>query len=277
MCVTSKMRKRTALFIMLMAIVAIGCIFGVDVEAKPTSAVISWDETPGAVYYDIYLNNKFVYRAASDERSHEVKGLLSDTDYALSFAARDEENNNLAVEWVDFTTWNWDGIYYWKNSTDETNDGKVEELVLKVETAWDDSIGQYLIVYTDLNGEFQRIIPMYELGNIPPGWTKWKAEGDVAETYRVYADKFNLTGFTPSQWRIKSINYGYDQVSSSIESKIMGFKVETISALEFFIGEDGKRHISFEFDGIDLVKKNMFRNPEEGSDGYFILDEVESY
>ena len=277
MRVTSQMRKRTALFIIMMAFMSIGCIFGVDVLAKPTSAVVSWDETPGAVYYDIYIDNQFVYRAGADEREYEVRGLRSDTDYALSFAARDEENNNLYADWVDFTTWNWDGIYYWKNSTDNTNDGKVEELVLKVETAWDDEYGQYLVVYTDLNGEFQRIIPMYELGDIPEGWTKWKAEGDVAETYRVYADKFNLTGFTPSQWRIKSIYYGYDEVASSIESKIMGFKVETISSLKFEVGEDGKRRILFEFDGIDLVKKNMFRNPEEGTGGLFILEEVESY
>ena len=260
----------------MMVFITIGSVFAVDVTAKPTSVIVSWDETPGAVYYDIYLNNTFVHRSEADEREYEVKGLMSDTDYALTFAARDEINTNLYVDWKNFTTLNWDGVYYWKNSTEKTNDGKVEELILKVETAYDESIGQYLIVYTDLNGEFQRIIPMYELGNIPPGWTKWKAEGNVAETYRVYADKFNLTGFTPSQWRIKSINYGFDSVASSIESKVMGFKVETISALEFFITEDGKRHIAFQFDGNDMVKKYMFRNPEEGSEGFFILDEVDA-
>lgn len=265
--------KRTSIFILLLCVPAFR-LLAVSVFAKPTSVIVEWDGTEGAVYYDLYLDDVFVKRLSASERHYEIVNLRSDTDYRLSFAARDMDNNDLEVDFKTFRTSSWDGVYIWRNNTGNDNDGKLKDLVFRVETAYDESLGQYLMIYTSYEGKEYRIVPLYPLGEIPAGWTSWKADGIAAETYRVYAGRFNTTSLTPKEWRIKFIRFGYNSVESGIESKVFGIAVETTSIMTFDMDRQGNCTMKLDFGGSGLAKSFMFTNPEKGSDGSYLLRRV---
>ena len=122
--------------------------------------------------------------------------------------------------------------------------------------------------------EEYRIFPLFDLDSPPVGWTEYKADTPQAEAYRRNAEKFNTSPFTPSSWRVESITLDYENPTVTVETKALGFAVDTTVTYNFFVDENGKRNIRIMMDGSGIVRNFLLYNPEEGSDGSYILSEV---
>lgn len=268
------MKRRCLLFLCIFLGISLH-LFAFDAYSTPTSLRLSWEEVPGAVYYDVYVDGSFIVRLDSSVHDYEVRNLLSGRTYELSFAARDQDNNTLEAQFATLETGYWDGTYKWVNPTNEDNDGLVKDLEFRAHTVVDDKYGQYIEVYTSYEGKEYRIIPLYDLDELTSEWTKWDAQGPEAETYRVYASRFNTSSFTPSKWKLGKINFDSDVIYNSILSKFMGIEVETVSIIRFDMDRDGKMTMSLQFEGGNLVKKFMFMNPEVDSDGIYTMQKVD--
>lgn len=246
----------------------------VDIEERPNGCILSWTETEGASFYDIYIDNQFVTRLSSDVFSYEVKNLSSETSYHLAFAARDEANNTLSSDFATFSTTTWNGTYRWENQTGKTNGGKLTELVFRAETIKDDVYGEYVELYM-IEGDVEyRVFPLFDLDAPPVGWTDYGSSIPQAVAYRLNAEKFNTSPFTPSSWRVVTITLGTENPSVTVETKALGIAVDTTITYSFFIDGNGKRNLRFVMDGSGIVKKFLLFNPNEGSDGSYVLTEV---
>ena len=269
---TSK-RGFAATLIALLIFAAEGVYASVDLQTTPSGCHLDWTATEGAVFYDIYVDNQFVNRLDSNAREYEISA-LPPGEYDLAFAARDGENNTLSSDFKTFSPTGWDGIYSWTNTTDVTNKGKLTELVLRAETVVDDVYGAYISLYMIEGEEEYRIFPLFDLDSPPVGWTEYKADTPQAEAYRRNAEKFNTSPFTPSSWRVESITLDYENPTVTVETKALGFAVDTTVTYNFFVDENGKRNIRIMMDGSGIVRNFLLYNPEEGSDGSYILSEV---
>ncbi len=247
----------------------------VDAEAFPSSVLLSWDGTDGAVYYDVYTGERFLARLGSGEREYRAERLLSDTTYNFSVAARTEANETLAADFTSATTTSWDGVYEWVNKTDKDNKGRVKGIRIRIETAYDEKVGQYhnVYMYKD-DGTEVKIFPLYDFSDSSSGeWVDYNASSPAAISYRFNAERFNTSPFKPVKWRVDKVVIDYDSSSAYIQTSALGLVFETVSGYELYI-EDGEMKLSFHTEGSGMVSGVLFRNPNPGEGDAFILTKI---
>lgn len=272
------MTKRTVVvsFLFIFAGLLYASAFSLEAVSRPSSVILSWNENSDAVYYDIYSGEKFIVRLDSAVRSYEVKRLLSDTRYDFSIAARTKDNKTLDAAFCHAVTTSWDGIYEWINKTNDDNKGKVKSLRLKIETATDPAVGQYHNVYMEMdNGEEVRIFPLYSFGDPDSGkWVDYDDDSVAGISYRLNAERFNTSPFSPSRWRVDKVVIDYDSSSAYIQTSALGLVFDTVSGYELYI-EDGVMKLSFHTEGNGIVNGVLFKNPNPGEGDAFILTRIE--
>lgn len=255
-------------------------IYAVELEATaeafPTSVSFSWNPVEGAVYYDVYNGEAFLSRLDAGARAYTAVGLLSDTDYSFSIAARTSDNETIAAAFLDVETGSWDGIYEWVNMTDDDNDGKMAWLRIRVDTDYDEAVGQYHNIYMIMeDGSEVKIFPLYDFGDPASGqWEDYDGDSVAAVSYRLNAERFNTTSFTPSRWRVSRIVIDYDSSSAYIQTSALGLVVETKSWYQLYI-EEGVMKMSFLTEGSGIAEMILFRNPNPGEGEAFILTRIE--
>lgn len=272
------MTKRALTVSFLLGFWGLSCISAMQAEAEsfPSSVELSWSDVPDAVYYDIYSGEKFIVRLEEDNHSYTVGNLFSDKDYSFSIAARTAENETLDAAFVDTRTTSWDGIYEWINRTDKNNHGKVKSIKLRIDTDISEEVGQYHNVYMYMDdGREVKIFPLYEFGDPASGkWVDYSSSTPDAISYRLNAERFNISPFDPSKWRVDKVVIDYDSSSAYIQTSAMGLVFETVSGYELYI-EDGVMKLSFYTEGSGMVDGFLFKNPNPGEGDAFILTRIE--
>lgn len=268
------MRGR-ALFSFILIFI-ISSLDAVSLAPTPYGARLKISSPSDTVYTDIYVDNGFIARLDGSESSYEITGLESDREYLLSIAYRDAYNSDLDAEFVYFETGNWDGEYLWKNMTDDDNKGRVRELRLSVKTVHDEKYGQYNEVYYDIDGTAYRIFPLFDFGQ-PVSWVDYDADTPQAICYRTNAEKFNKSGINPSRWRLTRMEVSPLNAVSHVETVAFGISIDCTIDFSFFLDDEGKKHVSFLFEGPSILRTFLFYSPNgESEDGAFILDEISS-
>lgn len=247
-------------------------------EAYPTSVILSWNEVPDSVYYDIYSGSDFIVRIEDHSTSYRVENLRSNQAYSFSVAARDTANTNLDTGFFDVTTDSWDGIYRWVNLTDKDNGGKMKSLTFRISTQVDDVYGQYYEVYiVPDEGEEFRIFPLFDFGDENAGeWHKYKEDTVAGVSYRSNAELFNTSIFKPSKWRVDRIAINSDSVEAYIETSAMGIDLITYTVFAFSFDENGNKILNLGTSSDNgMVDSFLFKNPnpDEGDD--FILEKID--
>ncbi len=240
--------------------------------ATPNGAKLSWTLIDDAKYYDIYVDNAFVERV-ENKTEYEITGFDQKQKLNIIIGARTVDNNTLDSEQIHIETVSWEGVYKWVNPTNEDNDGKMKELVFRVEIAYDSVYGQYNEIWTDIDGEWRKIFPFGELTE-NYGWMDFKGERDMEVTYRLNCLRFNTTSFTPSKWRIDKIYLLKTNCGVDIVTKAMGFQFKTSTSYAFKINEEGKRIIEFSNTGNGLAEMALFFDPTLPKNSPFTLIEV---
>ena len=108
----------------LLTIVSAYASLDASATAEPSAVEFEWNAVDGASFYDIYSGEEFIARLPSDARSYHHGGLDSGKEYSFSIAARDASNNTLEAAFLKAETGWWDGIYEWRNLTDDDNRGR---------------------------------------------------------------------------------------------------------------------------------------------------------
>ena len=263
-------------FLLLFVVVLHAAPLSLEAIAYPSSVNLSWNEADGAVFYDIYSGEDFIVRLDSSSRCYDVKNLLSDTHYDFSIAARTSDNETLDAAFASATTTSWDGIYEWINQTDIDNHGRVRSLRIRIETAYDSSVGQYHNVYMYMeDGSEVKIFPLYSFDDPSSGeWVDYDGDSVAAVSYRLNAERFNTSPFTPGRWRVDKVVIDYDSSSAYIQTSALGLVFETVSGYELYI-EDGVMKLSFYTEGTGIVNGILFKNPNPGEGDAFILTRIE--
>ena len=246
-----------------------------EAEGLPTSVTLSWNSVEGAAHYDIYNGDKPVARLGSDASSYTVEKLLSDEEYTFCVATRGEGNEDIDAEWVSVSTSSWDGVYEWVNKTDKDNKGRVKGIRIRIETAYDEKVGQYhnVYMYKD-DGTEVKIFPLYDFSDSSSGeWVDYNASSPAAISYRFNAERFNTSPFKPVKWRVDKVVIDYDSSSAYIQTSALGLVFETVSGYELYI-EDGEMKLSFHTEGSGMVSGVLFRNPNPGEGDAFILTKI---
>ena len=247
-----------------------------ETQALPSSVSLSWNDTDGAVYYDIYSGADFIVRLDSAVHEYSVENLLSDTSYNFSIAARTEDNNTLDAAFATVKTTSWDGIYEWVNETDNDNHGKVKSLRLRVETAVSEKVGQYHNIYMCMDdGSEMKIFPLYDFSDPAAGeWVDFDDEGKAGTSYRINASRFNTSPFNPQKWRLDKVVIDYDSSYAYIQTSALGFVVDTVSSCRFYI-DNGAMKMSFGTEGSGIADAVLFKNPNPEEGDAFILTRIE--
>ena len=248
----------------------------VDAEAFPSSVLLSWDGTDGAVYYDVYTGERFLARLGSGEREYRAERLLSDTTYNFSVAARTEANETLAADFTSATTTSWDGVYEWINETDKDNKGRMKSLRFRLDTKVDPVYGQYheMFLLSDDGNEY-RIFPLFPFDSDMSGqWIDYDDQTPAGIAYRINAERFNKSSFTPSRWRVDRIEIDSDSTSAYIQTSAFGITVMTTTTYNLYM-EDGQAMMTFETNGSGIAGTVIFRNPNPGEGDAFILRRIQ--
>lgn len=246
----------------------------VDFDSSPTSIALKWDRIGEALYYDIYKDNEFVARVDSSQHSYEIDNLYCSTSYNISIAARDGENNTISAAWLDVVTDTWDGIYTWTNLTKNDNKGKLKKLTVRVEMKIDPKYGQYPEIWFQNNdGSESRIFPLFDFDDPESNkWHKYKEESVAGRAYRENASRFNITSFNPGKWKLARLVIDSNETTSYILTSILSFELTTWSKFVFFEEADSVKRLSLETVGEEaIVNSFIFKNPNPGEDGRFIL------
>ena len=270
------MTKRAISVVLLLFFTSFLYAFSLTATGRPSSVLLSWDEVDGTVYYDIYTGKDFVVRLDSTVRSYEVENLLSDTSYSFSIAARTEDNETLEAAFAETSTTSWDGVYYWKNMTDDDNHGKMKNLAIRVETENDSSVGQYHNYYMLMDdGTELKIFPLYDFDDPESGqWVDYDSSSPQGVSYRMNADRFNTSPFSPGRWRVDKVVIDYDSSSAYIQTSAFGIVVDTVSGIDLYMDE-GVMKMSFYTNGSGIADKVLFKNPNPGEGDAFILTRME--
>ena len=267
------MRKLIAL---ITQILGTSLLFALSLNLTPYGARISYEPAEGSIYTDIYIDNGFIARLEGGN-SYEIKGLESDREYLLSVAYRDGENNDIDAEFATFTTANWTGEYAWYNNTDKDNGGMVRELRLRVETVHDETYGQYNQIFFEENGTEYRLFPLFNLGESVT-WVDYDDESVQAVCYRLNAERFNKSLIDPSSWLLTAMEVSPTSCISYVDTKAIGITIGCTTSFNFFIDENGVRHISFLITGPSILKSFFFYSPNgESEDGAFILTDTAAF
>ncbi|MBO8436402.1 MAG: hypothetical protein IAA97_05440 [Spirochaetes bacterium] len=266
------MKRIAMLFFSFLCVCSLHAALDANAIAQPSAVIFNWNEVDGAEYYDIYNEDTFIVRLPYDTLSYRKDNLLSNTSYNFSIAARDSENNTLDASFLTIHTDCWDGIYEWVNRTDKDNRGRMKNLRVRVETAYDPEFGQYHKLYMPMDdGSETKIFPLYDFSDPRAGeWVDYKDKGEAGTSYRINADKLNTSVFNPSKWRLDKLTIGNDYGSAYVQSRALGITADTISSYHFFI-EDGMKKMEYRTEGKGIAASILFKNPNPGEGGSFIL------
>ena len=272
------MRRIIALLtaLSLLAGTAAAASLGAEAEGLPTSVTLSWNSVEGAAHYDIYNGDKPVARLGSDASSYTVEKLLSDTEYTFCVAARGEGNEDIDAEWVSVSTSSWDGVYEWINKTDKDNKGRMKSLRFRLDTKVDPVYGQYheMFLLSDDGNEY-RIFPLFPFDSDMSGqWIDYDDQTPAGIAYRINAERFNKSSFTPSRWRVDRIEIDSDSTSAYIQTSAFGITVMTTTTYNLYM-EDGQAMMTFETNGSGIAGTVIFRNPNPGEGDAFILRRIQ--
>lgn len=272
------MRRIIALLtaLSLLAGTAAAASLGAEAEGLPTSVTLSWNPVEGAAHYDIYNGDKPVARLGSDASSYTVEKLLSDTEYTFCVAARGEGNEDIDAEWVSVSTSSWDGVYEWINETDKDNKGRMKSLRFRLDTKVDPVYGQYheMFLLSDDGNEY-RIFPLFPFDSDMSGqWIDYDDQTPAGIAYRINAERFNKSSFTPSRWRVDRIEIDSDSTSAYIQTSAFGITVMTTTTYNLYM-EDGQAMMTFETNGSGIAGTVIFRNPNPGEGDAFILRRIQ--
>ena len=251
---------------------------GLAAEAKafPTSVSLSWNHVEGAEYYDIYNGDKALARLGSDAASYTADHLLSDTAYDFCVAARGSGNEDIDADWIEVRTTSWDGVYEWLNRTGNDNKGKLKSLRFRIQTAVDPVYGQYYETFmVSDEGKEYRIFPLFPFGSDMAGrWIDYDDQSPAGIAYRLNAERFNKSSFTPSRWRVDKIEIDSDSTSAYIQTSAFGISVTTNTSYSLYM-EDGQAMMKFETTGSGIANAAIFRNPNPGEGDAFILKRIQ--
>ena len=272
------MRRIIALLtaLSLLAGTAAAASLGAEAEGLPTSVTLSWNPVEGAAHYDIYNGDKPVARLGSDASSYTVEKLLSDEEYTFCVAARGEGNEDIDAEWVSVSTSSWDGVYEWINETDKDNKGRMKSLRFRLDTKVDPVYGQYheMFLLSDDGNEY-RIFPLFPFDSDMSGqWIDYDDQTPAGIAYRINAERFNKSSFTPSRWRVDRIEIDSDSTSAYIQTSAFGITVMTTTTYNLYM-EDGQAMMTFETNGSGIAGTVIFRNPNPGEGDAFILRRIQ--
>ena len=272
------MRRIIALLtaLSLLAGMAAATSLGAEAEGLPTAVTLSWNPVEGAAHYDIYNGDKPVARLGSDASSYTVKKLLSDEEYTFCVAARGEGNEDIDAEWVSVSTSSWDGVYEWVNETDKDNKGRMKSLRFRLDTKVDPVYGQYheMFLLSDDGNEY-RIFPLFPFDSDMSGqWIDYDDQTPAGIAYRINAERFNKSSFTPSRWRVDRIEIDSDSTSAYIQTSAFGITVMTTTTYNLYM-EDGQAMMTFETNGSGIAGTVIFRNPNPGEGDAFILRRIQ--
>ena len=272
------MTKRALTVSFLLLFAGFSHVFAMNAEVKafPSSVELSWSEVEDAVFYDIYSGEDFIIRLDNTSLSYTVEKLFSDKSYSFSIAARTEDNATLDAAFLDTKTTSWDGLYKWVNKTSKDNHGKVRSIIIRIETAYDESVGQYHNIYMKKDdGTEVKIFPLYSFDDPEAGqWVDYNASDPAAVSYKFNAERFNIAPFDPAKWRMDKVIIDYDSSSAYIQTSAMGLVFETVSGYELYI-EDNRMRLSFLTEGSGIVDGFLFKNPNPGEGDAFILTRLE--
>ena len=272
------MRRIIALLtaLSLLAGMAAAASLGAEAEGLPTSVTLSWNPVEGAAHYDIYNGDKPVARLGSDASSYTVEKLLSDEEYTFCVAARGEGNEDIDAEWVSVSTSSCDGVYEWINETDKDNKGRMKSLRFRLDTKVDPVYGQYheMFLLSDDGNEY-RIFPLFPFDSDMSGqWIDYDDQTPAGIAYRINAERFNKSSFTPSRWRVDRIEIDSDSTSAYIQTSAFGITVMTTTTYNLYM-EDGQAMMTFETNGSGIAGTVIFRNPNPGEGDAFILRRIQ--
>ncbi len=247
----------------------------IKAEAGPTWIYLEWTVVPGTNTYDIYLNDVCVVRLNNAETSFKAENLDSKKDYEIAIASRDKSDNTLDFAHTDATTTSWDGIYRWENKTGNDNKGKLESLQYRIETAHDDTHGQYYKIYMDKDGKEYQIFPLFNFGDQAINeWHKYKEDSLAGMAYRENASLFNTSSFTPAKWKISKIVIDSNSIEAYIQTSVIGMNLMTVTRFNLARNNDVDT-ITFETTSDKaLVRNYLFCNPNPGEGDAFILTKV---
>lgn len=256
----------------LLPIISAYATLDASATAEPSAVDFEWNAVEGASFYDIYSGEAFIARLPSDARSYHHGGLDSGIEYSFSIAARDAANGTLEAAFLKAETGWWDGIYEWRNLTDDDNRGRMRSLKVRVETAEDPAYGQYHRLYMIMDdGSEARIFPLYDFGDPKSGqWESYKGNGTAATAYRLNADRLNTSIINPSKWRLDSITLGPDHGSAHVETRAFGITADIIASYRLFV-EDGIMKMEYSTTGSGAAEAILFCNPNPGEGDSFVL------
>lgn len=256
----------------LLTIVSAYASLDASAAAEPSAVEFEWNAVDGASFYDIYSGEEFIARLPSDARSYHHGGLDSGKEYSFSIAARDASNNTLEAAFLKAETGWWDGIYEWRNLTDDDNRGRMRSLRVRVETAEDPVYGQHHRLYMIMDDRSEaRIFPLYDFGDPKSGqWESYKGDGTAATAYRLNADRLNTSIINPSKWRLDSITLGPDHGSAHVETRAFGITADIIASYRLFV-EDGIMKMEYSTAGSGAAEAILFCNPNPGEGDSFVL------
>jgi len=256
------------LFLLLGITSSLFAMTGKVEKSFPNQVEISWEAQPGAVHYDVYLDNQPLARLGSTQLHFRVgsnlKPLKSRHDYLVIVACRDEQDTTLAYVQMPIITTSWSGSYSWKNSTEDDNNGRCKSLHFVLEDTNDG-----LVILSELpNGVgLRQVFPL----DITDRWIEYAS--DEAETYRSNAMIFNCTSFSPDCYKGISMLQDEFGAVAKVSTKALGFTITTSSQYELQVDSHDKRVVLFRTNGSGIAATGIFKNPESGSKGKFALME----
>lgn len=163
----------------------------------------------------------------------------------------------------------WEGTYLWVNQTDKNNNGKCTEIKYVVkEVILKDGTKSFEVWDASDELALRRIFPIEYMSDGGYAWHKWNENSTEAENYRMNAEKFNTTSYTPAQWRVIEIQQNELLGICVVQTKAFIFNVETTSYFTLrYNNETGKQELAYMTDGDGIVSVGLFFNPAPGEEG----------
>ena len=185
---------------------------------------------------------------------------------------------SIFISFVFATDESWEGTYQWINTTEKNNKGKCTEITFQVkEVQLEDGSKSSEVWELMSDSVLVRLFPVEDASEEGYSWHKWDEDSTIAENYRLNAEKFNTTSYTPSKWRVKETTRGELYGTCKVETKAFIFTVNTISSFELrYNSETGVQELLYKTEGDSLAKMGLFFNPNPGEEGkeVFVLTKI---
>ena len=162
------------------------------------------------------------------------------------------------------------------NETDKDNKGRMKSLRFRLDTKVDPVYGQYHEMYllSDDGNEY-RIFPLFPFdSDISGKWIDYDDQSPAGIAYKINAERFNKSSFTPSRWRVDRIEIDSDSTSAYIQTSAFGITVMTTTSYRLYM-EDGRAMMEFETTGSGIAGAVIFKNPNPGEGDAFILERIQ--